>query len=309
MTAFRNGEATADIAFTLDLPAAFRPADSLRFHGRDASGTAETVTADGFSKGVTWRGMPTCLTVRFADGRALARLQVDRAGADGGDDGAAAVDLVRRMLGLNQPVEVFEDAYRDHPEVGRLIARNPGLRLPVASSPFEALTWAVTGQQISVAAAVAARRKLIVAAGLRHSGGLRCYPDAQAVARLGPDDLRQAGFSRTKAATVLEVSRRVLDGALPLDRWWQAPDEREAAETLLAIPGIGPWTVGYALLRGFGWLDGSLHGDAAVRRNLQDLMGWRDAPGAKETERWLAPFSPWRALVAAHLWAWGGVAA
>jgi len=28
------------------------------------------------------------------------------------------------------------------------------LRVPVAATPFEALTWAITGQQISVAAAV-----------------------------------------------------------------------------------------------------------------------------------------------------------
>ena len=35
------------------------------------------------------------------------------------------------------------------------------------------------------------------------------------------------------------------------------------------LKGIGPWTVDYALLRGFARLDGSLHGDAAVRRQLQ----------------------------------------
>ena len=71
---------------------------------------------------------------------------------------------------------------------------------------------------------------------------------------------------------------------------------------LSAIKGIGPWTVHYALLRGFGWLDGSLHGDVAVRNALARLL---DVPSVsqREAEQWLGAFSPWRALVAAHLWA------
>ena len=73
-------------------------------------------------------------------------------------------------------------------------------------------------------------------------------------------------------------------------------------DSLLAIKGIGPWTVHYALLRGFGWLDGSLHGDVAVRNALARLL---DLPAVSQNdaEQWLAAFAPWRALVAAHLWA------
>lgn len=68
-------------------------------------------------------------------------------------------------------------------------------------------------------------------------------------------------------------------------------------EQLLAIRGIGPWTVNYALLRGYGWLGGSLHGDAAVRRGLQTLWGRPDKVSMQEAEDWLAPFAP-----CARLW-------
>lgn len=67
--------------------------------------------------------------------------------------------------------------------------------------------------------------------------------------------------------------------------------------------GIGPWTVDYVLLRGYGWLDGSLHGDATVRRGLGRLIGMTNTLDAKAVQTWLMPFAPWRALVAAHLWA------
>jgi DNA-3-methyladenine glycosylase II len=69
------------------------------------------------------------------------------------------------------------------------------------------------------------------------------------------------------------------------------------------VSGIGPWTVYYALLRGFGWLDGSLHGDAGVRRGLQVLLNSSEKVSEEHARVWLAEFSPWRALVIAHLWA------
>jgi len=174
----------------------------------------------------------------------------------------------------------------------------------VAATPFEALTWAVTGQQISLAAALSLRRRLIAATGITHSGGLLCYPDAPTLSRASEAALRGAGFSQTKARTLRELSRLVVDGALPLDAWLERWPGEDAGARLAELYGVGPWTVAYTLLRGFGWLDGSLHGDAAVRRGLRALLGRDAAVSAEEARRWLAPFSPWRALVAAHLWAW-----
>ena len=97
--------------------------------------------------------------------------------------------------------------------------------------------------------------------------------------------------------------RLVADGELPLDAWLQTLPVDAIREQLLSVRGIGPWTVAYALLRGFGWMDGSLHGDAAVRRNLQTVLGVKEKISENDARAWLAAFSPWRALLAAHLWA------
>ena len=42
---------------------------------------------------------------------------------------------------------------------------------------------------------------------------------------------------------------------------------------LLAIKGIGPWTVNYTLLRGYGYADCSLEGDVAIRSALGRVLG------------------------------------
>ncbi|MCK6408681.1 MAG: base excision DNA repair protein [Thauera sp.] len=290
------------LSCTVALPPTYRPGDILAFHRRDAQEEGESASDTALRKGLLWDGLPACLAVCFQPERAQATLTIDAA-AHPERCALHFEAMVRRMLGLTQDIEAFERQHRHHPQVGALIARQAGLRVAVAATPFEALTWAVTGQQISLGAAVSLRRKLILAAGVRHTCGLMCYPDAHRIAALTVGELRAAGFSATKANTLLTLSRLVADGELPLEAWLQTLPVDDIRERLLSVRGIGPWTVDYTLLRGFGWMDGSLHGDAAVRRSLQALLGVEEKLDANDARTWLAAFSPWRALLAAHLWA------
>ena len=290
----------------LPLPEGFRVQDVLAFHRRDPQGIAERIldegAARGLDKAIVWRGRPACVEIRFGEDDVQARLRVDGAAAAGDDAQAEFGRLLVHMLGLAQPVDAFERTHAAHPQLGPLIRRNTGLRVPQAATPFEAVSWAILGQQISLVAAIALRRRLIQAAGIRHASGLLCYPDAPSLLRLAPALLREAGCSRTKAEALLGLARAVSEGRLPLDEWLRTLPVDDIRAGLLAIRGIGPWTINYALLRGFGWLDGSLHGDVAVRRGLQRLLGSPEPIGEAETRQWLEAFSPWRALVAAHLW-------
>ncbi|QKV52331.1 DNA-3-methyladenine glycosylase family protein [Comamonas antarctica] len=282
---------------TLALPVNFRVHELLAFHARDREALAEQVAADTLRKGLWRQGRPVCLQIDFLPGRA--RVRWDAEGLPAQD----VLPLVQRMLGLTQDIGRFEAQWAAHPLLGPVLQRQSGLRVPLAGTPFEALAWAIMGQQISVAAAVSLRRRLILAADLRHPGGLYCHPQADAVLALGLESLRAAGLSQGKAQSLLAVAEAVRAGRLPLDAWAAAPQlsVEQIRTALLAIKGIGPWTVNYTLLRGFGWLDGSLHGDVAVRRGIERLL--QEDVDMARAEAWLAPFAPWRALVAAHLWA------
>jgi DNA-3-methyladenine glycosylase II len=311
----------------LPLPADFRVDDVLAFHRRDPLGCAEQVADCSLAKGMVLGGQPARLTIRFASGKAL--LGLDSIAAVGGDRRAAPHTahaafykttapagaepsltlLARHMLGLDQDIRGFEAAFRHDPELGPLLQKQAGLRIPLTPEPFEALAWAITGQQISVSAAVAIRRRLILACAIRHPSGLHCFPDAASVGRLPLTTLREAGYSAAKATTLQKCAKEVADGSLPLAQWLQQGPHADAAVRLQALAGVGPWTVHYTLLRGFGWLDGTLHGDVAVRRSLMQLLGAATLPSPTQTEQWLARFAPWRALAAAHLWAALGRAA
>ncbi|NNG22709.1 DNA-3-methyladenine glycosylase family protein [Telluria aromaticivorans] len=280
------------------LPPGYRIQDVLAFHSRDAEGVAEQVGPQGLRKGVLLDGVPVVLEVTFDAG--AARCTVD---ADGGLTPALlarANEALLNILGLRIDPAAFAAFVRNDPLLAPLVARQPGLRIVQSATVFEALTWAIIGQQINLPFAISLRRSFIQVAGRPHTSGLWCYPEAQDVASLALEDLTSRKFSRSKAETLLRLAQLVSDGAVVLDR------ERPVAEVmqeLLAIKGIGPWTVNYALLRGYGYPDCSLHGDVAIRTAFHRLLGGDERPDIPATERLLEPYAPHRTMAAAYLWA------
>ncbi len=285
---------------SVSLPEDFDHQAFLGFHRRDVEAVAETVDASTLRKAFIWQQVPVMLTVEFHEpARAHVTFHSD---GKMPQTSPCQDDLVRHLLGLDQPTREFEARADKHPLAGPLVRSQAGLRIPQSASPFEALSWAIIGQQISVAAAVSIRRRLIQTTGRRHGTGLYCYPDARDIARVDAGTLRDCGLSHSKADCLLTVARRCLDQALLPERPIAAAELESLRKTLLEIRGLGPWSVHYALLRGYAWMDGSLHGDVAVRRAIQQLQGGATPPTAREAETWLADFRPWRSLLAAHLW-------
>jgi AraC family transcriptional regulator of adaptative response / DNA-3-methyladenine glycosylase II len=95
---------------------------------------------------------------------------------------------------------------------------------------------------------------------------------------------------RSRGRTVVGLAHAVAVGDLSLD---VGVDRDEASRTLLALPGIGPWTVGYVRMRGLGDPDVLLDTDLVLRRIL-------DARGATTDD--VRHWSPWRSYAGMHLW-------
>jgi DNA-3-methyladenine glycosylase II len=285
---------------SIDLPPDYRRQDLFTFHGRDAEGLAERIEDQRIRKGVMVDGMPTVLEIDLgaqAD-RALCTVEVDS--ATPAQLHAQAHDMLLNVLGLRIDPAPFEAAVANDPLFAPLVRRERGLRVIQSATVFEALSWAIIGQQINLGFAISLRRTFIALAGRAHPSGLWCYPEASDAARLELDDLTGRKFSRAKAETLLRLARLVADGELDLRR---DADLAEVSERLLAVKGIGPWTVNYALLRGYGFPDCSLEGDVAVRTAIGGLLGTAERPDLAEAAAFLATYRPHRTMAAAHLWA------
>ena len=276
----------------------YRSEDVLAFHGRDQEALAERVAPGRIRKGVLIDGVPVLLDVMLAGGQA--RCTIDADGVLAPAARALVDEALLNILALRIDPAPFVAAVRSDSLLGPVVQRQRGLRIAQSATIFEALTWAIIGQQINLTFAIALRRTLIAQAGRAHASGLWCYPEAADVARLRPEDLTTRKFSRAKADTLLRLARLVDGGALVLER---GADVEQASAALLAVKGIGPWTVNYALLRGYGYADCSLHGDVAIRAAFQHLLGEDTKPDIARTEMLLARYAPHRTMAAAHLWA------
>jgi DNA-3-methyladenine glycosylase II len=185
------------------------------------------------------------------------------------------------------------------PVLARLIDEQPGFdpRAWLAELPpmdlFGALLFQVVGQQLSVAVT----RRTITRIQALFGGRL---PAPAELLRADPGDLRQAGLSRRKVATLRDLAQRLSDGRLDTDMLSTLPDGELIAE-LTAIPGIGPWTVQGALIIALGREDVVLPGDLALRKAVQAAYEIGHLPGPEEVlaiaERW----RPYRSLATSYL--------
>jgi 3-methyladenine DNA glycosylase/8-oxoguanine DNA glycosylase len=206
---------------------------------------------------------------------------------------AAAHRAALRLLGWQGGPTAFEAA---HPELAR---GREGLRVLLTLDPFEALVWAILGQQVNLSFAYALRRDLIRLIGLPAGQGLIAHPDAARIAELKVEDLLRLRFSRRKAEYLLHAAAEVAAGRLQLEGRHTATT---AARELLALRGCGPWTAQYVLMRGLGFRDCVPVGDAGLTLALQRWFGLETRPGGPETLRLMAPFAPHRSLATFHLW-------
>lgn len=275
----------------LPLPPGYRVADTLAFHGRDPHSACERVEGTTLLKGLEWEGRP--LRLRLDLGPEEVRVQAD-------------VPLqplwgaVLRMLGLHLDPGPFERSL--DPAFAALAAPRTGLRLPQTADAWEALVWAILGQQVNLAFAYALRRDLVARFGQPMDGGLFAHPGPTRLAEAEPSDLTALRLSRAKAETLLGAARAVASGALDLERLRRGTATR-AERTLRALKGVGPWTARYVLLRGLGFGDVVPVGDAGLTLALQRFHGLDHRPDPAETEALLAPHAPHRSLAVFHLWA------
>lgn len=215
-------------------------------------------------------------------------------------DLASAISRCRWMLDLDADPEAVDAVLSLDPAMARLVARNPGRRVPRTVDPAEFAVRAVLGQQVSTAAARTHGGRLVRKYGEPvtdpHGGLSHLFPTAQTLAEMDPDDL---AMPRSRRRTLMGLVGALAAGQLDLRL---GADWRQARAKLNALPGFGPWTVESIAMRSLGDPDAFLAGDLGVRLAAQRL-GMPATPGALGNHSQL--WRPWRSYAVQYLWATG----
>lgn len=203
------------------------------------------------------------------------------------------VSRCRQLLDLDADACAISAVLAADGLLAPLVTARPGLRVPGTYDGFEIAVRAVLGQQVSVPAARTLAGRLAGRFGTR----LQMPGNSPAILFPGPADLAGAdlsglGLTTARQATLRALGTAVADGAVELDH---GADPQQTAARLAELPGIGPWTISYILMRAVGDPDAFPASDLGVRRALERLGG-----GAARADGW----RPWRAYAAVHLWTW-----
>ncbi|MCA9524238.1 MAG: DNA-3-methyladenine glycosylase 2 family protein [Myxococcales bacterium] len=192
----------------------------------------------------------------------------------------------------------IEELARADAELAALIDRVGPPRLGVRdeSDIFAALVRSVVFQQLNGRAAETIFSRLLALFG---DGG---FPTPHALAERPFEDLRSAGLSRSKAASVQDIARRTISGELPTRAEAQQLDDESVVARLVAARGVGRWTAEMVLIFCLGRLDVMPVGDFGVRKGFGRVFG-DGAPAEPEAilaraERW----RPYRSVASWYLW-------
>jgi AraC family transcriptional regulator of adaptative response / DNA-3-methyladenine glycosylase II len=278
----------------VSVPSHFDPQWALAFLSARCVPGLEDVGPDVYSRGVRFGRLRSRLECRFeasdGDGR---RLVVRSSPAIPGGDRRR---LAARLFDLDTDTAPFRRLARRDEVLRGLVPPGRGLRVLQFLDPFEALVRAILGQQVSLAGARTLASRLVR---LTARPGPVVFPTAEHVADVPLRSLRGLGLTRARAQTLHAAARAVCDGRVRWETLREQPTG-EAERSLRDLPGIGPWTASYVLMRGLGHKDAFPIGALGVHKALEAACG--PGLGRRRVAEMAEGWRPWRAYATLYLW-------
>ncbi|MCE3268018.1 MAG: 3-methyladenine glycosylase/8-oxoguanine glycosylase [Burkholderiales bacterium] len=164
-----------------------------------------------------------------------------------------------------------------------------GLRIPGCWDGFELAVRTIIGQKISVKGARTILNRLVATYGKKQS-----FDNSLSLTHFFPTpkdileaDLAKIGITLSKIASIKCLAQAVVNKSIVLDG---TADFADTCRELLAIKGIGPWTVEYIAMRALRNPDSFPETDLELQKKSIHL--------GLNSEKW----KPWRAYAAILLW-------
>lgn len=186
----------------------------------------------------------------------------------------AVIASIRRVLDLDcDPNAIERQLYASGLSIEAI---TPGLRLPGVWTAFEAGCRAIIGQQISVSAAINQLQRIVNHVYQSNEPNERvAFPTPEQMLSINPDILRMPNARKAAFIAFAQCF---------------SEQQHPTPEQLLALKGIGPWTVNYVRLRGLSEPDLLLDTDLIVAKQLKRF----DVEPEKS--------APWRSYLTLQLW-------
>ena len=230
---------------------------SLRFVARFPPADGEQLV-DGERLTKAWRVLNQTVVARFApaaDGSPGLDVTLASPSPIGADVKRAAIDRVSFYLSLDDDLLAFSQTAGRDPGFAPVEARLHGYHQVKFGSPAENLVWSILAQRTPLRVARDAKLRL-----MRHlnpptaafGAEFQPFPSLDQLTGLAPTELtelirneRKAGYLHGALGRLAELDEEFL----------RHGNHLQVQRTLLAMPGIGPWSAVFILIRGLGRME------------------------------------------------------
>ncbi len=216
-----------------------------------------------------------------------------------------ASNYIWDLFDLDQDLTRFYELAKQDDLLDSLIEKYYGLRLIGIPDLFEALCWAIMGQQINLTFAYTLKRRFTEKYGEQFKWNDQVYflfPNPDVIAKLEISDLTSLQFTQRKAEYVIGIAKLMSEGKLSKAILMDCGDYQQKCKQLISIRGIGNWTADYVLMKCLKERSAFPIADVGIHNALKIQLGLNKKPSIEEIKELAKNWVGWEAYVAFYLW-------
>lgn len=214
-------------------------------------------------------------------------------------------EYVWKWFDLDSDLAGFYEMATKDKVLNKMAQQYYGLRILCIPDLFEALIWAIIGQQINLTFAYTLKRRLIEHFGesLTVNGDtFWLFPSYKKIASIDLEDLKKLQFTGRKAEYIIGIANSMKNGEITKESLLLQQDNQKIVKSLTAIRGIGPWSADYVMMKCFHSITSFPIGDVGLQNALKICLGMERKPTVEEMKKLAENWEGWEAYATFYLW-------
>ncbi|MGE8203063.1 DNA-3-methyladenine glycosylase family protein [Heyndrickxia sp. NPDC080065] len=212
---------------------------------------------------------------------------------------------IEEWFDLNKDLSCFYELAQNDRVLKPLVQKYYGLRVIGISDLFEALTWAIMGQQINLTFAYTLKRRFVEQFGEKfewEGASYWAYPSPQVIAAIDINDLKKLQFTSRKSEYIIDLAKEMATGNLTKESIIRKNDYEQRYQSLMSIRGVGAWTADYVMMKCFNHSTAFPIADVGLHNALKIQLELDRKPTIEEIEDMALNWSGWEAYATFYLW-------
>ena len=211
---------------------------------------------------------------------------------------------VWHMFDLDAALTEFYNIFSNDPVLSEFITKFKGLRIIKTNNVFEALCWAIMGQQINLNFAYKLKTRFVENYGecITYNGEkYYLFPSWDKIARLETNELRQMQLSTRKAEYIIGIAKlfkkQVLQSIINKNN-----DYERLKNELIKIRGVGAWTADYAIIQSSNLTEAFPINDIGIHNSLKEILKLDTKPSLDYIRKMIKKWGKWKSYAAFYIW-------